>query len=42
MQYIDRDPVVLKRQKELEKMRKRERNDEERRAKWMFVHFLTF
>jgi len=33
MQYIDRDPVVLKRQKELEKMRKRERNDEERRAK---------
>lgn len=33
IQYIDRDPEVIRRQKELEKMKKRERDDEERHAK---------
>ena len=33
IQYIDRDPLVLKRQKELEKARMREQDDEERHAR---------
>jgi len=33
IQYIDRDPMVLKRQKELEKARSREQDDEERHAR---------
>lgn len=33
IQYIDRDPEVIRRQKELEKMKQRERDDDERHAK---------
>lgn len=33
IQYIDRDPMVLARQKELEKQKARERDDEERHAR---------
>lgn len=33
IQYIDRDPRVLARQKELEKQKARERDDEERHAR---------
>ncbi|XP_078483035.1 DNA/RNA-binding protein KIN17-like [Ciona intestinalis] len=33
IQYIDRDPLVLARQKELDKQKQRERDDDERQAK---------
>lgn len=42
IQYIDRDPRVIARQKELERQKAKEKDDEERHAKYVRLNASAF